>query len=133
MGLDGLLTRPQLCHNQVQVHLPTDTQDKQEQKDVFEKLVQVESRVKLKHEITILFIRAQSINILLQKEWLNQFCNKSNSAGASFDLNEKSTWYQMVIWQRFLPCGSESLPNSHLVPRAFFKVKSHGARENIQV
>ena len=84
-------------------------------------------------KITILFIGAQSINILLQKEWLNQFCNKSNSAGASFDLNEKSTWYQMVIWQRFLPCGSESLPNSHLVPRAFFKVKSHGARENIQV
>ena len=53
-------------------------------------------------KITILFIGAQSINILLQKEWLNQFCNKSNSAGASFDLNEKSTWYQMGIWYRML-------------------------------
>ena len=50
MGLDRLLTRPQLCHNQVQVHLPTDTQDKQEQRDFINKSLQVESRVKLKHE-----------------------------------------------------------------------------------
>ena len=60
-------------------------------------------------KITILFIGAQSINILLQREWFNQFGNKSNSAECLIWFEWNSTWYKRVICQDSSSLKLESL------------------------